>query len=131
MIAVDTSALMAIVLGEAEADTCMKILESETDVLVSAGTLAEALLVASRHNVIEEMIRLIDGLGFTVVTVTAASARRIARACARWGKGARSAGLNFGDCFAYDVAKEHACPLLFVGNDFAKTDIKRAVTAKP
>jgi len=131
MIAVDTSALMAIVLGEAEADMCMKILESETDVLVSAGTLAEALVVAQRQNVTEEMVRLIDGLGFTVVTVTAASARRVARAYARWGKGARSAGLNFGDCFAYDVAKEHSCSLLFVGNDFAKTDIKRAVAPKP
>jgi ribonuclease VapC len=59
--------------------------------------------------------------------MTAASARRIAEAYARWGKGVHPAGLNFGDCFACELAKEHSCPLLFVGDDFAKTDVKRAV----
>jgi ribonuclease VapC len=127
MIAVDTSALMAIVLGETEADTCTKILESEPEVLISAGTLAEALIVSARRNVAEETRQLVDGLGFDVVTVTAASARRVAEAYARWGKGAHPAGLNFGDCFAYELAKEHSCPLLFVGRDFAKTDVKRAI----
>ena len=127
MIAVDTSALMAIVLGEAEADACIKILEAETDVLISAGTVAEALIVAARRNVCEEMASLIDGLGFEVVTVTSASARRIAHACEHWGKGRSPAGLNFGDCFAYEVAKEHSCRLLFVGDDFSKTDIERVL----
>jgi ribonuclease VapC len=51
---------------------------------------------------------LIDGPGFEVVTVTPASARRIARAYKRWGKGMSPAALNFGDCFACEVAKEHA-----------------------
>ena len=97
MIAVDTSALMAIVLGKAEADACIAILESETEVLISAGTMAEAMIVAARRNVAEEMTSLIDGLGFDVITVTAASARRIAKAYERWGKGAHPAGLNFGD----------------------------------
>ena len=86
MIAVDTSALMAIVLGEAEADACIKVLEVETDVLVSAGTVAEALIVAARRNVGEEMTSLIDGLGFEIVTVTAASARRIAQTYEQWAK---------------------------------------------
>ena len=45
MIAVDTSALMAIVLGQAEADACIKVLKAETEVLVSAGTVAEALIL--------------------------------------------------------------------------------------
>jgi ribonuclease VapC len=45
----------------------------------------------------------------------------------RWGKGVHPAGLNFGDCFAYDVAKQNDCPLLFVGDDFAKTDLLRAI----
>ena len=124
MIAVDTSALMAIVLGEAEADTCIKVLEAETEVLVSAGTVAEALIVAARQNIGEEMARLIDGLGFEIVTVTPASARRIAQAYERWGKGVHPASLNFGDCFAYEVAKEHSCRLLFVGDDFSKTDVE-------
>jgi ribonuclease VapC len=124
MIAVDTSALMAIVLGEADADVCMAMLETEPVVLISAGTVAEALIVAARRKVAEEMAKLIDGLGFDVVTVTAASARRIAAAYENWGKGVHPAGLNFGDCFAYEVAKAHDCRLLYVGNDFSKTDVE-------
>jgi len=127
MIAVDTSALMAIILGGAEADACVKVLEAETEVLISAGTVAEALIVAARRNVAEEMASMIDGLGFNVVTVTAASARRVAQAYQRWGKGTHAAGLNFGDCFAYEVAKEHSCGLLFIGDDFSKTDLQRVL----
>lgn len=124
MIAVDTSALMAIVLNEAEADACAAALEAEDDLLISAGTVAELLIVAARRNVGEEMERLIDGLGFEIVSLTSASARRIAQAYAKWGKGVHPAALNFADCFAYEVAKEHACRLLYVGDDFAQTDIK-------
>ncbi len=127
MIAVDTSALMAVVLGEAEADACIAALEIEDEILISAATIAEALIVATRRNVGEEMAKLIDGLGFNVVAVTPASARRIAQAYARWGKGVHAVGLNFGDCFAYELAREHDCPLLYVGGDFAKTDIKTDV----
>jgi ribonuclease VapC len=124
MIAVDTSALMAIVLGEEQADACAKILEADPDVVISAGTAAEALIVAARRNVADEMAKLIDGLGFEVIAVTAASARQIAAAYDRWGRGAHPAGLNFGDCFAYEVAKSHGCALLYVGDDFSKTDVK-------
>jgi ribonuclease VapC len=124
MIAVDTSALMAIALGEAEANACIKVLESEPEVLISAGTLAEALIVSGRRNVAEAMLKLVDGLGFDIVAVTAASARRVADAHSRWGKGVHPAGLNFGDCFAYEVAKDRSCKLLFVGNDFSMTDIE-------
>jgi ribonuclease VapC len=127
MMAVDTSALMAIVLHEAEADRCKAALEEEPELLISAGTVAEALIVAARRNLVEEMNRLIDGLGFEIEAVTPASARRIATAYARWGRGAHPAGLNFGDCFSYEVAKEHSCPLLFVGEDFAKTDLQSAL----
>lgn len=127
MIAVDTSALMAIVLDEAEADACIAALEKEDNVLISAGTIAEALIVGARRNVGDEIESLIDGLGFTAVAVTPASARRIASAYGRWGKGIDAAGLNFGDCFAYEVAKEHDCPLLYVGDDFARTDVKRVL----
>jgi len=59
-----------------------------------------------------------------IVSVTPASARRIAEAYRQWGRGLHPAALNFGDCFAYEVAKEHACRLLYVGGDFAKTDIE-------
>jgi ribonuclease VapC len=129
MIAVDTSALMAIVLNDTEAGACIAALEAEDELLISAGTVAEALIVAARRNVGEEVASLIDGLGFEVVTVTPASARRIARAYERWGRGMSPAALNFGDCFAYEVAKEHACRLLYVGDDFAKTDIEGVLRA--
>ena len=124
MIAVDTSALMAIVLREPEADACKAALAAEDEILISAGTVAEALIVSARRNVGVEMARIIDGLGFEVVTVTPAAARRIAEAYRQWGRGLHPAALNFGDCFAYEVAKEHACRLLYVGGDFAKTDIE-------
>ena len=125
MIAVDTSALMAILLNEPEADACITALATEADLLISAGTVAEALIVSARRGVGEAMTRLIDELGFEVVPVTAASARRMALAYAVWGKGINPAALNFGDCFAYTVAKEHGCRLLYVGGDFGRTDIDR------
>jgi hypothetical protein len=68
-----------------------------------------------------------DGLRLDIVSVTAASARRIAVAYGQWGRGAHSAGLNFCDCFSHVLAKEHACPLLYVGEDFSKTDLASAV----
>ncbi|HEY0525883.1 MAG TPA: type II toxin-antitoxin system VapC family toxin [Stellaceae bacterium] len=74
MIAVDTSALMAVMLNEAEADACIAALEAEAEILISAGTVAEALIVAARRNVGTEMLSLIEGLGFSVVNVTPASA---------------------------------------------------------
>lgn len=127
MIAVDSSALIAILLKEPEADACVDVLEAEEQVLISAGTLAEALIVAGRRAVGDEMARLIDGLGLEVVSVTSAVAKRVAHAYEHWGKGAHPAALNFGDCFAYALAKERRCPLLFVGTDFRRTDIESAL----
>ena len=129
MIAVDTSALMAVLLGEPQADYCSAVLEAEPEVLISAGTVAEALIVAERRNVAEEMARLITGLGFEVVPVSRASAERAAGAYNRWGKGVHPAGLNFGDCFAYEVTEVHSCRLLHVGDDFSKTDLQSVLSA--
>lgn len=127
MIAVDTSALMAIVLNEPEADACAAALLAEDRLLISAGTVAEALIVAARRNVGAEIDQLIDRLGFEIVSVTPASARRIAESYEKWGRGVHPAALNFGDCFAYEVAREHGCRLLYVGQDFALTDIGGAL----
>ncbi len=124
MIVVDTSALMTIVVREPTAAACIKALGSETDVLASAGTLAEVLIVASRRRVSDQMARLIDELDLEIIPVTPASARRIGKAYEQWGKGMHPAGLNFGDCFAYALAKERSCPLLFIGDDFSKTDVE-------
>ena len=124
MIAVDTSALMAILLDEEETAACAEALTSNDPIVMSAGTVAEALIVAERRSLGVEMATLIDGLGLEIENVTLAVARRAAGSYAQWGKGANPAGLNFGDCFAYEVAKTRDCPLLYVGADFARTDVK-------
>jgi ribonuclease VapC len=127
VIAIDTSAMMAIAREEPEAHACVGVLEAETDVLISAGTLSEAFIVATGQNRVREIANLIARLKMTVVPVTEATARQIGEAYALWGKGIHPAGLNFGDCFAYALAKERGCSLLYVGNDFVKTDIRSAL----
>ena len=127
MIAVDTSALMAILLDEPKAEDCMIAIERADKLLISAGTMAEALVVAARRNLGEEMAELIDGLDFEIVPLTRVSARRVAAIHGRWGKGLHPAALNFGDCFACDVAADRNCKLLFVGSDLSGTDVRPAV----
>ena len=124
MMVVDTSALMAIALNEPRAQACIDVLQAATEVLISAGTLAEVLIVARRKGQGAELAETVDTFGFTVVPVSEADARRVADAYDLWGKGAHPAALNMGDCFAYALAKERDCPLLYVGNDFAQTDIE-------
>ena len=124
MIAIDTSALMAIVLDEPMAQACMNALEAEDEIVLSAGTLAELLIVSGRRRVGTRMTDFLARFDFNIVPVTAAAARRVGEAYEQWGRGMHPAGLNFGDCFAYAVAQEHACRLLYVGDDFAKTDIE-------
>lgn len=127
MIIVDTSALMAIVLNEKPADACIAVIESESNILISAGTLAESFIVATRRRVIEEVEALVERLGFEVANVTRATAMAVGDAHRKWGKGIHPAGLNFGDCFAYVLAKEYSCALLYIGDDFARTDVRSAL----
>lgn len=127
MIVIDTSALMALLLGEASADRIAEVLGSEGSLSISAGTLAEALIVAERRGVRQELAELLEGLGVDVDEVGAAGAVAVVQAYSAWGKGVHSAGLNFGDCFAYTAAKNSGARLLFVGNDFAKTDVLPAL----
>lgn len=77
-----------------KADACATMLEAEDRLLISAGTVAESLIVAGRRDVREEVDQLIDGLGFEIVSVTPASARRIAKAYETWGKGMHPVALN-------------------------------------
>ena len=127
MIAVDTSALMAVLLEEQETAACVEALVANDRIVISAGTVAEALIVAGRRGLGSEMTELIDGLGLEVMNVSPAVAKRIAESYARWGKGANPAGLNFGDCFSYETAKTWDCPLLYVGSDLARTDVTSAL----
>jgi ribonuclease VapC len=124
VIVVDTSALMSMIAQEPDSDSCMGAVTAEDNILISAGTLAEALVVAGRRNLGAEMMNLIVAIGAIVMPLTQESARRIAAAYDQWGKGVHPARLNLGDCFAYSLAKEHGCKLLYIGEDFAKTDIQ-------
>lgn len=129
MIVVDTSALIAIVKNEIGALDCQEVLTRETKVLLNAATLAEALIVARGKKCLAGLTNLIDRLPITIIELDAVRAERAATAYALFGKGFHKASLNFGDCFAYATAKEFNCPLLYVGEDFAKTDVVSAITS--
>jgi len=121
---------MAIALDEPEAEGCDECLSRQKEVLISAGSLTEAFVVAARRNVTEALEVLLAELPYVVAPVTESLARQAGAAYRQWGKGFHPAGLNFGDCFAYALAKEQNCPLLFIGNDFSRTDIKPARDAE-
>lgn len=127
MIVVDTSALTALLLSEPSADEIADILMGEGELIMSAGTLAEALIVAARRGVAEEMDMLLRGIGIEVDSVTATDLIGVAIAYKQWGRGVHPAGLNFGDCFAYVTAKTRGASLLFVGEDLSRTDVVPAV----
>jgi len=118
---------MAILKKEAKAEACLAHLEGEANILISAGTLAEALIVAQGYGIVDQMTRLIAEYGIEIIPVTAAAAHRIGAIYAKWGKGFHPAGLNYGDCFAYELAESRVCKLLFIGNDFSRTDITPAL----
>lgn len=99
--------------------------------MLSAGSLTELLIVAACKDVLDDMRGFLVALGPNIVDVTAERARAAADAYRRWGKGFHPARLNFGDSFAYALAKENDCPLLFVGEDFAKTDAAPALRPTP
>lgn len=105
----------------------MEALSAAERIVISAGTLAETLIVASRRGVTAEVRAFVQDFRIIAVSVTDETAQRMAHAYSRWGKGVHPAGLNFGDCFAYALAEQLGCPLLYVGNDFPRTDIQSAL----
>jgi len=127
MIAVDSSALMAIALNEPSADRCADCLVQSDETVMSAVTLAEVLIVAQGRGIGDELRSLVEGLDIEVIPATDTTAEQVAFVYKTWGKGFHKAGLNLVDCFSYAVAKERNCPLLFVGNDFSHTDIVSAL----
>lgn len=128
MIVVDTSAILAIAQYEIEWVRCRETMESH-ELLMSAGTLTELLIVAQGRRIYPNVLELLDSLDIRILDVTPEVAYRIGEAYRRWGKGFHPAGLNYGDCFAYEAAKNHNCPLLYVGQDFSKTDVLSALAA--
>ncbi len=127
MIVVDSSALVEIIIDAPRATACMDALEAADEVLISAGTMLECLIVAFGRKAEEPLQALFGQFGLRVEPVTEQRARAAADAYRRYGRKWHAAALNFGDCFAYALAKEHDCPLLFVGGDFALTDVKPAL----
>lgn len=118
---------MSVVLNEDTANACSDGLAWADEVLISAATLTEALIVAAGRGRLNPMRDYIGDVSPTVCPVTEAMALRAADAYRRWGRGFHPAALNFGDCFAYALARERNCPLLFVGDDFSRTDIAPAL----
>lgn len=134
MIVVDTSALIAILFNELGSRALVERLSSEGDRYLSAVSYVEAgTVIAGRlRDAPTQAISILDGLvtelGATVRPVDEAQMRVAMRARIEFGRGfGAPAGLNFGDCFAYALAKTLDAPLLFVGNDFARTDLKAAM----
>lgn len=126
---VDTSALVSLLTMEAEAARISVALESDASRLISAATLVEAgIVIEARYGAAgaRELDLLVAKAGFVVESVTAEQAEVAREAWRRYGKGRHSAGLNFGDCFSYALAKIKGEPLLFKGEDFPHTDITAA-----
>ncbi len=118
---------MAILLEEPNADAVSEAIEAADSIAMSAVTLTEMLIVARRRDLGSEAAELLDNLDFEIIEVSEESARRAADAYDQWGKGVHPAGLNVCDCFAYALAIERGCPLLFAGEDFARTDVTPAL----
>ncbi len=127
MIVIDTSAIMALLLKEPTLKSILDVLQAEKDVFISAGTLSEVLILGNVRGVNIELHEFLDAYPLHVVAVVEETAQAIGQAYRRYGKGFHAAALNYGDCFAYVLAKELGCPLLFVGNDFSRTDIVSAL----
>jgi ribonuclease VapC len=129
---VDTSAIVAILRDEPEKDRFVDMILRADARFMSAVSIQEAgMVVLGRHGdeaAWEPLDALLARLNVDVVAHDAELARIARVAFLRFGKGRHPAGLNFGDCAAYALAKSGALPLLFKGGDFAKTDISAADT---
>ena len=128
---VDSSALVAIVLCEPEAETFAALLLASEVNRISAANYLEAAIVVDRRAQKDSRIGafepLVAAARLQIVDVTPARAIAARKAYRRYGKGFDPARLNFGDSFAYALAIEFGEPLLFTGNDFSQTDVIHAV----
>jgi len=129
---VDTSALIAILRDEPEAAACAAAIEAAPQRRMSAANFVEAAIVidGSRDPIASRRLDdLVAEAQLAIEVVTAAHARIAREAYRDFGRGSgHPARLNFGDCFAYALARATGEPLLFKGNDFSYTDIASALT---
>lgn len=126
MIAVDTSALVAVVLGEPDAEQFLDALQHDATRLSAVSAAEAQIVVESRQgpDAARDLQLLTDAVIDEIAVVDAAHATAATAAWRRFGKGRHPAGLNFGDCFAYAVASLDELPLLFKGDDFTQTDLR-------
>jgi ribonuclease VapC len=124
----DTSAILALLFNEPEADDIEVAIDADPVRLLSAAAYLEtAIVVHARLGDAgnRELDLLIHKCSIDIVTVTTEQADIGLDAWRRFGKGRHEAALNFGDCFSYALAATSGEPLLFKGHDFAKTDVAR------
>jgi ribonuclease VapC len=124
---VDSSALLALVFREPEAERILDVVAEAEWLGVGAPTLAEIGIVLSSRMGGEAravVALLVEELGLVTVPFEAVHAREARQAFLSYGRGRHPAGLNYGDCLTYAVAKVGGQPLLFVGNDFSQTDLE-------
>jgi ribonuclease VapC len=126
---VDTSAVVAILTGEAESDRCVRALNEAESLQMSAASVLEvAMVVESRYGDIarRSFDSWLESSAVEVMVVTRDQIEMAREGFRRFGKGRHPAALNFGDCFTYGLAMALAESLLFCGNDFSRTDVRAA-----
>lgn len=124
----DTSAVLALLFNEPEADDIEVAIDADPVRLMSAASIVEAaIVVEARLGAAggREFDLLLHKARIEAVSVTPEQAEIARQAWRRFGRGRHEAGLNFGDCFAYALAQASGEPLLFKGDDFARTDVER------
>jgi ribonuclease VapC len=129
-LAVDTSAVLAVLLREPVAEALLERLCRAVQPAVAAPTRTEILLVALvklGEVVLERAREFLERQAILTVGWDQELADASAQAFQRFGKGRHPSGLNFGDCFSYALAERLKVPLLFVGNDFRRTDLEAAL----
>ena len=125
----DTSAIVAVVFKEPGFETVVRKIAAADVVAIGSPSAAEAAIVLdARLGSIgrDILIRLLHEWTITIVPFGEDHWKQAAEAYVRFGRGHHKAGLNFGDCLAYALAKLSRQPLLCLGNDFAKTDLALA-----
>ena len=132
MIVVDTSAIVAIIKAEPETDRLIAAITGSDRCFMSAVGVFEASMViigAGSGDRARMVDRFLAESAIEIVPFDEAQSLASREAFVRFGKGRHPAGLNFGDCISYALAKTRGLPLLYKGADFAKTDIASALTA--